>query len=64
MDLSKYSEKEEERILEKYAPEGQTLFFYRSDPPEQYVAILRQITTQPDQIHWQIVEIEKIVSKP
>ena len=59
-----YSEKEEERILEKYAPEGQTLFFYRSDPPEQCVAILRQITTQPDQIHWQIVEIEKIVSKP
>ncbi len=62
--LLKYSEKEEERILEKYAPEGQTLFFYRSDPLEQYVAILRQITTQPDQIHWQIVEIEKIVSKP
>jgi len=59
-----YSEKEEEKILEKYAPEGQALFFYRSAPPEQYVAILRQITTQPDQIHWQVVEIEKIVSKP
>ncbi len=62
--LLKYSEKEEARILEKYAPEGQALFFYRNDPPEQYVAILRQITTHPDQIHWQIVEIEKIVSKP
>lgn len=62
--LLKYSEKEEERILEKYAPKGQALFFYRSDPPDQYVAILRQITTQSDQIHWQVVEIEKIVSKP
>jgi hypothetical protein len=51
---------EEKRLLDS-APNGTRVeFFFRANTGEQYMAILKPLPIQPDQIRWQIIDIERI----
>jgi len=55
-----FSEQGEENISRRYASKGEVFFFYRRNPLEQYVAILKSFKTEANQTYWEIVDIEKM----